>query len=194
MNLTSRIEEASSAQNQELTEETSERESGENNWPLQLEQPENNPPPTFRGPGEQRRSDQRLDEIELITRERDLMRREIELTRRELKLLRNSPASIQPQQPPRHVNVNNIKDMMSDFGGSEINFRNWKKKFQLLCTTYELDDANGQLLVSLKLKGKALKWLHSKSEYIGMTLPNLLIELGNMFDHRHSKLDLRKKF
>ena len=31
------IEEASSAQNQEHTEETSEGESGENNWPLQLE-------------------------------------------------------------------------------------------------------------------------------------------------------------
>ena len=187
------LEEASGLQNEEHVEELNERGRTENNGPPPIGQLENNSPLS----SEQRLGEQRQDEnreLDFLIRERDLMRRELELARREVELLRNSPSSLSAQQQSRYVNVNTIKDLIGDFDGSDVKFRNWKERFELLCDTYELDDANGRLLISLKLKGRAQKWLHSKTELIGMTLPNLLTELGNMFDHRQNKLDLRRKF
>ncbi|KYN02835.1 hypothetical protein ALC62_06341 [Cyphomyrmex costatus] len=46
----------------------------------------------------------------------------------------------------------------------------------------------------MRLKGKALEWLHSKSEHVEMTFDHLLEELRAMFQRRQSKLEIRKKF
>ena len=122
------------------------------------------------------------------------MKRELKLAEREVEHLSNSPANILVQQPPSHIKVKTIRELISDFDGGDTDFQQWKERFQLLCTTWDLDEANGRLLMSLKLKGKAQKWLQSISEFIGITLQNLLAELSSMFDHRQNKLDLRKKF
>ena len=58
-------------------------------------------------------------EVDFLRREHDLMRRELELARRELELLRASPASATIQQAPPHVNINTLKDLLSDFSGSD---------------------------------------------------------------------------
>ena len=136
--------------------------------------------------------------IELLRRERDLMVRELELTRREMELLRNANANAPPQaviqQPSSHVNINTLKDLMSGFEGNNADFNKWKEQFELVRTTYRRDDDHGRLLISAKLKGKALKWFHSKPELIGMTMAALLAELAAMYDHRQDRLTLRRKF
>lgn len=46
----------------------------------------------------------------------------------------------------------------------------------------------------MRLKGKALDWLHSKPEFIKISLEALLFELKSMFHHRPSRMMLRRKF
>jgi len=46
----------------------------------------------------------------------------------------------------------------------------------------------------MRLKGKALQWLHSKSEYVAMQFDALLDQLRSMFQHRHARVATRKKF
>ena len=132
-------------------------------------------------------------EIELLRRERDLMQRELELAKREVEFLRNSsPANVSMQQSSGRMSINTLKDLISDSEGNTMDCRRWKEQFQLMITTYGLDDAHGRLLMSMK--GKAQKWFHSKPEYIGIPLLDLLEELGNMFDFRQNRITQRKKF
>ena len=91
-------------------------------------------------------------EVDFLRREHDLMRR---FARRELELLRASPASATIQQAPPHVNINTLKDLLSDSSGSDTDFRKWKNQFKLLKATYKVDDDHGRLLMVSKLKGKA---------------------------------------
>lgn len=46
----------------------------------------------------------------------------------------------------------------------------------------------------MRLKGKVLEWLHSKPELVEITVEALLCEIKTMFDHRPSRIVLRKKF
>ena len=64
----------------------------------------------------------------------------------------------------------------------------------LLREVYQLDDNNARLLLGARLKGKALQWFQSKSEYVEMTADALLDELASMFDHRPSRMELQRKF
>ncbi|XP_025997281.2 uncharacterized protein LOC113005666 [Solenopsis invicta] len=64
----------------------------------------------------------------------------------------------------------------------------------MLRRTYRLDDEHTRILIGMRLKGKALEWLHSKAEYMEISLEALLHELRTMFDHRPSRVALRKKF
>lgn len=126
--------------------------------------------------------------MDLILRERELLARELELARREIAILRSTPTKLETRQRIQNININTLKDMLSDFGVEDIDCSKWKKQFQLLCRTYAC------LLLSLKLKGKAQLWLHSESEYIAMGINDLLTEMTTMFENRQSRLTLRKKF
>lgn len=46
----------------------------------------------------------------------------------------------------------------------------------------------------MRLKGKALKWLYSKPEFLEISVEALLCELKNMFNYRPSRMKLRKDF
>lgn len=46
----------------------------------------------------------------------------------------------------------------------------------------------------MRLKGKAAKWFQSKAEHIELSVDDLLVELREMYDHRSSKVKLRKQF
>lgn len=110
--------------------------------------------------------------------------------------MRNSTASPSIQQPQSqpHININSLKDLLSEFHGDGSEFRRWRDQFNLVKATYKLDDDLGRLLLGSKLKGKALRWFHSKSEFVGMTVDNLMIELTSMFDHRQDRMTSRRKF
>lgn len=49
-------------------------------------------------------------------------------------------------------------------------------------------------MIGSKLKGKASAWFHSRPEHLELNSENLMIEIKSMFDHRTSKLTLRKEF
>lgn len=144
---------------------------------------------------QQRQQDGLLSEIEFMRRERELMRRELDLARREADMLRSSPRfnnSLVSTRP--NVNVKAIGELLREFNGVGSYFSEWEKQVRLLCRTYELDDNMAKILISSKLKGKAIQWFHSKADYIEMSLTQLLQEMQVAFDHRPSKLERRKKF
>lgn len=64
----------------------------------------------------------------------------------------------------------------------------------MLQTAYHLDENATRVLMSTKLKGRALNWLHSRSEHLTMNIENLLGQMRVMFDHCPTKLALRREF
>jgi len=136
-------------------------------------------------------------ELELIRRERDLLQREFELVRREADLRTQTSISgvrSSAMSEAGTVSAKGLKDLLKEFDGSSNAFRNWKQQIELLRDTYQLDDNATRVLISSRLKGKALSWFHSKPEHIVMSATNLLEEMRRMFDHRSSKMILRKEF
>lgn len=87
-----------------------------------------------------------------------------------------------------------MSEFSSEFNGSESTFQNWERQLRLLIVTYKLDANNAQVLIGMRLKGKASEWLHSRPKHIELSVKNLLAEMKKMFDHRESKLKHRKQF
>lgn len=83
---------------------------------------------------------------------------------------------------------------MSEFRGEYDSFEIWKKQVELLRATYRLDENSTKILISLRLKNKALSWFHSKPEHLQLNTAELLSEMSRMFDNRPSKLTLRRDF
>lgn len=83
---------------------------------------------------------------------------------------------------------------MTEFNGAHDAFWRWEKQLQLLKNTYNLDDDSSRILLGIRLRGSALDWFHSKPEHLEMTLAQLLTEMRTMFDHRPTKLTLRRQF
>lgn len=160
--------------------------------------------------GVQRMLNAQQREIELCRREREIAERELELARREIELMRrerlddglarangNPPNVIVSEdtvRSQRKESVATIADLLSYFDGKTMNFDTWEKQIKLLKITYQLNDDSAKLVLGMRLKGRALEWLHSKSEYIRMSFDTLLGELRSMFQYRQSKLTMRKKF
>jgi len=72
-------------------------------------------------------------------------------------------------------------------------FRDVGEATEIIKHTYRLNDEHVKL-IDTRLRGKALKWLHSKFEFIETFLKILLVELKSMFHYRFIKIILRKKF
>lgn len=143
-------------------------------------------------------------EIEMYRREKELAERELSLLRRELELTRGMQRlnigerertadreDITREYPRPSIAA--IGDLLSLFDGSG-DYEIWEKQLRLLRTTYHLTDEYAKVLVGMRLKGKAAEWLHSKSQHIGLPLETLLSEMREMYDHRPSKMELRKRF
>jgi len=119
------------------------------------------------------------------------------MTRREMEILRNSQPSVASNGPSGgrpHVNIRAVSDLLSEYNGLDRDFGEWKKQIKLLCRTYELDDNMAKILISSRLRGRAAQWLHSRSEYIEMTMEELLERMKSAFDCRPSRMERRKKF
>lgn len=132
------------------------------------------------------------NEIELLRLERELLRREIETMRRE-RDLQTSPSENAPMVQST-LSIKTIADLLVEFTGEKDDFKNWKQQLELLRETYRLDDNAVRILISLRLRGKASKWFHSRPDHLRMSATELLSAMGDMFDHRPNKLSLRKEF
>lgn len=123
------------------------------------------------------------------------MQREINLLRRENVMLRESPRSSTSTVASRAtINIKNIGELLSDYHGAEEDFLKWKSQVQLIRNTYDLDENASRILVSSKLKGKALSWYHSKAEYLSIDFQCLFEKMESMFHHPLSKMELRRNF
>lgn len=153
---------------------------------------------------------------ELLRREKELAERELEVARRELEIMRMSQhgelphahrtttagrnsqttdtSSASTSVSQRKINVTAVADLLHDFNGCAEDFEKWERQVRFLRTAYQLDDNLTKILIGTRLKGRALDWFHSKSEYIMMTSDELLDELRGMFFQRPNKITLRRRF
>jgi len=131
---------------------------------------------------------------------RDAPKTEMEMMRRELELLRARLSAIDSTRythdaPKAHtsietgwvqnkVSLNVIAELLPEFDGTIGDFRIWRNKLKLLERTYQLNKNHMKILVGLRLRGKALAWLHSADEYMLLSTEELLKGLGVMFDQQ----------
>jgi len=137
-------------------------------------------------------------------RDAHILEMELEILKREVELLKTysrtavrvsdtqMDTEIRPIQP--RINISAIAELLTTFDGTTGNFETWERQLRLLKQTYRLNDEHARILVGMRLRGKALEWLHSKAELVEISVEALLGELKIMFDHRPSKVILRKKF
>ena len=92
------------------------------------------------------------------------------------------------------MNITTIADLWSEFDGIGNNFDTWKKQLRFLRTTYRLEDDHVKVLIGIRLKKKALEWFHSRPEYLSLPLEEIIGKLRAMFQHRESRVVLRRKF
>lgn len=126
------------------------------------------------------------------------MRRELELLRREMRTeaTRNvsSPATNSNQNVTMRPQIKALAELMSEFAGEEDIFWKWRKQFELIRETYQLDNGSARVLASMRLKQKALQWFHSRPEHLEISVNDLLERMQNIFYHRPGKMELRKQF
>lgn len=87
-----------------------------------------------------------------------------------------------------------MSELLSEFAESEDTFWTWRKQFDLIRATYKLDDGTARILVGMRLKQKALQWFHSKPEHLEISVDELIERMQSIFEHRPTKMDLRRQF
>lgn len=147
-----------------------------------------------------------IRELEIREKEKRLMERKMEIMRRELEMLRTTNrqnmsksavpvAAAEVELNPRpKVNINAVAELLPPFSGINADFDRWERQLRTLKETYMLEDKSMRLLIASRLKGKALDWLYSKSEYLEITVEQLLSEMKCMFRRRVSRLTVKKEF
>jgi len=126
------------------------------------------------------------------------MRRELEFLRQETRTgeaMRNvgSPTTSANQNVMMRPQIKALAELMSEFTGEDT-FWKWRKQFELIRVTYQLDDGTARVLASMRLKQKALQWFHSRPEHLEISVDDLFEEMQGIFDHRPGKMELRKQF
>jgi len=135
-------------------------------------------------------------ELELLRRERLLLQREIDIIRQENERLKNASPQAREVDQSRSpsMNIKVISELLNEYSRADQDFIKWETQIHLLKDTYALSDNLVKILIGLRLKGKALAWFHSKPELLSMAASDILHELKVMYNHRPSKIDLRKQF
>ncbi|XP_011860261.1 PREDICTED: uncharacterized protein LOC105557594 isoform X3 [Vollenhovia emeryi] len=105
---------------------------------------------------------------------------------------------------PEDTQVNDDEDGAADLANDGMDKRaallrreleNSRKEQELARKELELAKHDlTKVMMGSRLKGKALEWLHSRSEYIAMPVNDLLGKLREMFYHRPSKILTRRQF
>ena len=139
-------------------------------------------------------------EMELITREKAIAEKELENARQQIQQLRTQHAQSgnrvnnAQESTDQRVNLNELKELLNCFDGADGDYDNWEKQIKFVKTTYGLSEGKTKILISTRMKGKALEWFHSKPDHLEISLDELFGKMKAMFDHRPSKLVLRKHF
>lgn len=93
-------------------------------------------------------------ELRLIQRERELIERERQLLRQEHEMMRSVSPSSNTASSAGNVRV--LKDLLPEFSATDNTFWKWKQQLELLRNSYQLDDNSTRVLISSRLKGRAL--------------------------------------
>jgi len=153
-------------------------------------------------------------ELEISKKERELARKELELVKRENELLQNMrrlsvnvealegqrtnirdiERNVNNDEANKKPNITAIAELLSSFDGRSNTYETWERQVIFLKNTYKLSDDLTKVMIGLRLKGKAIEWLHSKPEHISLSINDLLRKLKEMFYHQSSKIVTRKQF
>lgn len=90
------------------------------------------------------------------------------------------------------VNLISIGELTSEYNRSDVSFQKWRQQIELVCNTYNIAENAIKIMISSKLKGRALDWFHSKSNHIVIPYNELMQQLEHMFAHRPSRLTLHR--
>ncbi|XP_043262436.1 uncharacterized protein LOC122403148 [Colletes gigas] len=148
--------------------------------------------------------------LELVEKEKELVQRDLMLARREIEMLKQmqelniteepgtrlqtEPGTSNTVSVPHGQKIKQIAELLSSYDGEPSRYDIWERQLNLLRDTYHLSEDSARILIGMKLKGKALEWLHSKPEHITMSVQGLLSDLRSMFRHEPNILALRKQF
>ncbi|KAI4480836.1 hypothetical protein M0804_009933 [Polistes exclamans] len=123
------------------------------------------------------------------------LRRQVEVLMREVEQLRGIPEQ-RPRVNDRHreVSLSVISDMIDVFDGSVGTFTVWERRVRYIQRMHQLRDTEIVMIISLKLRGKALRWFHSKPEFVTYGMEELLAAIEKMFSSRQSIITLKKQF
>ncbi|KAI4473033.1 hypothetical protein M0804_015511 [Polistes exclamans] len=123
------------------------------------------------------------------------LRRQVEVLMREVEQLRGIPEQ-RPRVNDRHreVSLSVISDMIDVFDGSVGTFTVWERRVRYIQRMHQLRDTEIVMIISLKLRRKALRWFHSKPEFVTYGVQELLAAMEKMFSSRQSIITLKKQF
>lgn len=130
-----------------------------------------------------------------MIRERELLQRELELLRRERDMAMRSavtPSNNLWSNFKQPISV--ISDLVSEFSGEQDTFWCWEKQFNLVRTTYALNDNAARVVLGFKLKNQVLRWFHSKPDNLETPIDRLLEQMRDLFDYRPTTFELRRRF
>ncbi|KAG7203871.1 hypothetical protein KM043_017925 [Ampulex compressa] len=149
----------------------------------------------------------RVNELDLLRRERELVDREIRLLRRELEVMRleaqtradkfpeaQSRADKFPEARKVEIRWTDVKYLISDYDGVNYNINIWEAQVSKLIEMYGLCEQAAKAMVCHKLKGKALRWYRSRPNCVEMTVGQLLNGLRTKFGQWSNILYLKQKF
>ncbi|XP_011160095.1 uncharacterized protein LOC105196067 isoform X2 [Solenopsis invicta] len=129
-------------------------------------------------------------ELELLRQERELLRKEIQILKRQrTSYLEDSTIAM---QSTIGLNIKMVSELLPEFSDETGDFRTWRQHLDLLRKTYQLEDSAIKILLSLRLKGKALKWFYAKEKHL--EIAEFLDSMSSSIDHRPSQLTLWKRF
>ncbi|KAI4481937.1 hypothetical protein M0804_008956 [Polistes exclamans] len=147
---------------------------------------------------EVRRNDKHLleEELKLVRRELELVRslRGASISTERRQLVETQEQSYSNPDFRERVDIRLVADLLNVFKGEMGEYENWERQLRMLRATYSLNDNQVRMLISMRLKEKALEWFHSKSDYVTIPIEELLADLRSTFCHRKNRIVLRKIF
>lgn len=141
-------------------------------------------------------------EASIAQREAALLERELRAAREEIERMRMTDANATDYEEEsrtrgrniRQLSLNNIFNLLNDFEGNHETFNTWENQVFLLKNTYRLSDEETKVMISGKVKGKALRWFHSNSDHLNWTVEDLLKDMRKLYGRETDCLERRKKF
>lgn len=154
--------------------------------------------PTYEGRTVEEERDDAMRELVFLRQERKDWKRELQLLRQELAILKNSLAMTSATGDSCNNSmsrgVKELKKLLPEFDGTNDTLWKWRDQLLLLRQTYQLSESSTRILISSRLKGRALVWFNSRPEYLTLSVEELLKEMEEIFDLRPRKLMMRKQF